>query len=329
VNTGFRAPTPGQENVTKVSTILVNGELSQSVQIPPTNPIAVALGGAALTPEESVNYSVGFVWDISDRLSLTTDYFWINLDDRIAFTGTIDITTTPIDPSLNCPGAKGNPNGNLALCLQELGVPGAADLSSVTFYTNDFETTTQGVDVVMSWDTDWGSAGAGTLTAALNWTETTVDSAGQEVSRDKVVDLENQNPEIRGVFTYNHSINNWRFLARASFYDDWVNSQIGDGDTTARGPDGTGYRIDCTIGSDDCYDGSWIFDVEAAYTFADRFTVAVGADNVFDEEGAFDHANLNADGSIGAIGSGNAFADTTPWGIDGGFWYVRLTGNFD
>ena len=327
-NTGFRAPTPGQENVTKVSTIIVGGSLLQSGTIPPTNPIAQFLGGSALQPEESVNYSVGFVWDITDNLSLTTDYFWINLDDRIAFTGSIDIRGEPVPDGVDCPNARANPVGNLALCLQEIGVPGAADLSSVTFYTNDFETTTQGVDVVVSWDSDWGSAGTGSLTGALNWTETEVDSAGEEVDRNKVVDLENLNPEIRGAFTYYHYLNDFRFLLRASYYDDWVNSQLGDGDPTDRGADGAGYTIDCRIGFDDCYDGSWIFDVEAAYTFADRYTVAIGAENVFDEEGAFDKQNLNPDGSIGEIGQGNAFTDTTPWGIDGGFWYVRLMADF-
>ena len=326
-NTGFRAPTPGQENVTKVSTILVNGELAQSGQIPPTNPIAMVLGGSTLGPEEAVNYSVGFVWDVNDQLSVTADYFWINLDDRIAFTGTIDITDEPIRPDLDCPEAKTNPNGNLALCLQELGVPGAADLTSVTFYTNDFETTTQGIDVVASYGMEWGGAGSGALTAAWNWTETEVDSAGNEVSRDKVVDLENQNPEHRGVFTYNHYLDNFRFLVRASFFDDWVNSQsnLGD-DPTPRGPDGTGYTINCAPPgfNDHCYDGSWIFDIEAAYTFADNFTVAVGADNVFDEEGREDLFN-----AAGIIDSGNLYTDTTPWGIDGGFWYVRLSADFD
>ena len=327
-STGFRAPTPGQENVTKVSTILVGGSLLQSGQIPPTNPIAQFLGGTSLEPEEAVNYSVGFVWDVRDNLSVTADYFLINLDDRIAFTGSIDIRGEPVPAGVDCPNAAANPNGNLALCLQEIGVPGAADLSSVTFYTNDFETTTQGVDLVVSWDTEWGSAGTGNLTAAWNWTQTEVDSAGNEVQRPKVVDLENQNPENRGVFTYNHYLDNFRFLVRASFYDDWVNSQDW-GDTTDRGPDGTGYTIDCTIGRDDCYDGDWIVDLEAAYTFADNFTVAVGADNVFDEAGRFDPANLNPDGTLGTVFSGNAYSDTTPWGIDGGFWYVRLSAQFE
>ena len=54
-------------------------------------------------------------------------------------------------------------------------------LSSVAFYTNDFETTTQGVDLVATYNTDFGTMGTGSLTAAWNWTETEVDDAGQEV----------------------------------------------------------------------------------------------------------------------------------------------------
>ncbi len=104
---------------------------------------------------------------------------------------------------------------SLAVCLQEIGVPGAADLASVSFYTNDFETTATGFDLVATLDTDWGDAGNGTLVAAWNYTETEVDNAGQEVSRNRVVDLENFNPQHRGVFTYNHFINDFRFLVRA------------------------------------------------------------------------------------------------------------------
>ncbi len=331
-NTGFRAPTPGQENVTKVSTILIQGELSQSGQIPPTNPIAQFLGGKQLTPEESDNFSFGVVWDVTDRLSITADYFNINVDDRIAFTGTIDITGEPVPAAgsipggRDCPNARVNPFGNLALCLQELGVPGAADLSSVSFYTNDFETTVQGIDLVATLSLDWGNAGSGDLTLLWNWTEQEVDSAGSEVDRNKVVDLENMNPEHRGVLTYHHFVGDWRFLARASYYDDWVNSQWGSSDPTPRGADGTGYMLSCAgpAFNDHCYSGETIVDLEAAYTFADKYTIAVGANNVFDEFGADDLSNAD-----GTIGSGNLYTDTTPWGIEGGFWYVRLRADFE
>ena len=323
-NTGFRAPTPGQENVTKVSTITIDGELQQRGQIPPSNPIAVFLGGEALEPEESTNFSLGFVWDVTPDINVTVDYFNINIDDRISQTGSIVIGGLPVPAGVNCPGARANPAGNLALCLQELGVPGAADLNSVSFYTNDFETTTTGVDLVGTWNLDWGDMGTGSLVAAWNWTETEVDNAGSEVSRNRVVDLEEFNPHNRGVFTYNHFYNNFRFLARLSVYDDWVNSSW-SGDPTARGAKGTGFTIDCGRGlfRDNCYDGENIFDVEVAYTFNENYTVIVGANNVFDEEGAIDIDNLD-----GTIGSGNTFDGSTPWGIEGAFYYAKIRVNF-
>ncbi|MEX2496846.1 MAG: TonB-dependent receptor [Woeseia sp.] len=333
-SSGFRAPTPGQSNVTKVSTITVQGELQQQGQIPPTNPIAQFLGGEQLQPEDATNFSAGLVWDVSDSLNLTLDYFRIDLDDRIAATGTINIAGEPVPAGVDCPNAAANPNGNLALCLQELGVPGASTLSSVSFYTNDFETSTQGVDLVATWDRDWGRAGTGSLVAAVNWTDTEVEDAGEEVSRNRVLDLENYNPSTRGIFTYNHYLNDWRFLVRASYYDDWI---VGNwsGDPTPRGADGTGYTIDCAsrpnsgpsggvVFNDLCYPDHWIFDVEAAYDVTDNWTAVVGVQNLFDEFGPVDKNNLD-----NTFGSGNTYATSVPFGFEGGFWYFRVRADFE
>ena len=321
-NTGFRAPTPGQENVTKLSTITVNGELQQRGQIPPTNPIAGYLGASQLKPEDATNFSAGFVWDVTSDFNVTLDYFNIELEDRIAATGTINIAGRPVPAGIACPGARANPVGNLALCLQELGVPGAADLSSVSFYTNDFATTTEGIDLVGTYNVDLGDMGNGTLVAAWNWTETTVDNAGSEVNRNRVVGLENQNPANRGVFTYNHFINDFRFLARLRTYDDWIDSNW-SGDTTDRGVNGTNYTINCGFNTDNCYSGKNVVDLEAAYTWNDNYTFVVGANNAFDEEGALDQTNLD-----GTIGSGNLYTGSTPWGMEGAFYYARVRVDF-
>ncbi len=323
-NTGFRAPTPGQENVTKVSTTTIDGELQQRGQIPPGNPIAQFLGAEPLEPEESTNFSAGFVWDITNDINVTLDYFDIDLEDRISQTGSIVIGDRPVLSNLNCPNAQANPVGNLARCLQELGVPGAADLNSVSFYTNDFETNTTGIDLVGTWDLDWGDYGSGSLIAAWNWTETEVENAGSEVSRNRVVELENYNPENRGVFTYNHFVSDFRFLVRARYYDDWTEGDW-SGDPTDRGPLGTNYMLDCSFGlyRDNCYSGDTLFDVEAAYTFNENYSIIIGANNVFDEEGAIDIDNLD-----GTIGSGNTYAGSTPWGIEGAFYYARFRVDF-
>jgi iron complex outermembrane recepter protein len=333
-STGFRAPTPGQSNVTKVSTITVDGELQQQGQIPPTNPIAIFLGAEPLGPEEAVNFSAGVVWDVSDTLSLSADFFKIDLEDRIAATGTIDIADQPVPAGVDCPNAAANPNGNMALCLQELGVPGASTLSSVSFYTNDFETSTHGIDIVATYNTDFGNAGNGSLTAAWNWTETEVEDAGEEVSRNRVVDLEHYNPSNRGIFTYNHFLGDFRFLVRASYYDEWISSGFSD-DPTDRGEDGTGYTLDCAptpntgpsggeLYNDVCYPDHWIVDVEAEWRFTDNWAAIIGAQNVLDEYPPVDKYNLD-----NTVDSGNTYETSSPFGFEGGFWYLRLRADFE
>ena len=315
-STGFRAPTPGQSNVTKVSTVTVDGELQQRGQIPPTNPIAQLLGAEPLKEEEATNFTVGAAWDMTDNLTVTLDYFNIQLEDRISQTGTIDITTTLAPNGVGCDGLF------IPDCAAQLGFASAADLSAVSFFTNDFETTTQGIDLVGTYVQEWGDAGITNFSLAWNWTDTEVDDAGEEVSRNRVVDLENFNPEHRIVFTANHIVGDWRFLFRMNWYDDWtVGDYSGDPDYVSGG---TNYTIDCN--NDDCYDGEFVFDLEAAYTFNERYTVVVGGQNVFDQDGA-DDANNSAPSGF-SNNSGQEFAQSTPWGINGGFWYVRFRADF-
>ena len=331
-STGFRAPTPGQDNVTKVSTRTIDGELQQSGQIPASNAIAQALGAEVLEPESAENISIGGVWNVTEDLTITADWFQITMEDRIGLTGLQDITALNASDAqfndINCPDAK-TAGSSLGACLQELGVPGAADLAQVQFYTNDFATTTTGFDIVASWDVDFGEMGDGNFAAAWNHTETEVDNAGNEVSRNKVVDLENYNPHDRATFTYNHFVGDWRLLARVSYYGDWVEAGFSD-DPTARGANGTNYTIGCVnddasgVNEDNCYSGTSILDLEAAYTFSDNYSITVGASNALNEDAPLDIDNHDNTYS----GSGNIFTGTSPWGFDGAFYYVRLRATF-
>jgi iron complex outermembrane receptor protein len=336
-STGFRAPTPGQSNVTKVSTLTIEGELIQNGQIPPTNPIATSLGAQPLEPEDATNFTAGVVFDLTDSISVTLDYFNIQLEDRIAQTGNIDISAEPALTDGSCPVTAAG-GGSLSQCLQESGVPGAADLTSIRFFTNDFETTTQGVEAVATWALDWGGAGSGDLTVAWSWTDTEVDKVGEEVSRNRIHDLENETPEHRGIFTYNHYIGDLRLMARAQYYGEWANGAY-SGDPTFVGPGpGEGriapvYTQECQgtdLGgglidyNDLCYDGEWIFDIEAGYTFNDTWSIIAGVNNLFDEFGP-----LNKENADGTIGDGAKYEGTTPFGYDGGFWYFRLRADFE
>ena len=136
-STGFRAPTPGQSNASNVTTQFDGdlGELVNQGTIPPTNPVAVLRGGEALEPEESQSYSVGAILE-HGAFTLTADYYSIEVDDRIAVSQ--DFTLTPEEVA----------------ALVASGVTSAANLQSFRFFTNDFDTSTKGVDIVATWDAD-------------------------------------------------------------------------------------------------------------------------------------------------------------------------------
>ena len=63
LGTGFRAPTPGQQNAFNVSTqyVLALDDLVNNGTIPSTSAVARLRGGRPLSPERSVNLSVGAV----------------------------------------------------------------------------------------------------------------------------------------------------------------------------------------------------------------------------------------------------------------------------
>ena len=58
LGTGFRAPTPGQQGTTNVSTRLPNGFPVATGLFPAGGPIAQALGATPLEPETSTQYTI-------------------------------------------------------------------------------------------------------------------------------------------------------------------------------------------------------------------------------------------------------------------------------
>ena len=73
VSTGFRAPTPGQANVSQVTTAFIDGELRDTATLPPALLDGLFPGAEPLQPEESENASLGLVWNSGDWL-VTADW---------------------------------------------------------------------------------------------------------------------------------------------------------------------------------------------------------------------------------------------------------------
>jgi iron complex outermembrane receptor protein len=74
------------------------------------------------------------------------------------------------------------------------------------------------------------------------------------------------------------------------------------------------------------FDAKIVADLEASYQINDRFNVAAGVQNAFDEYPDKDRRSL--DPVYGLPGNGNQYIDASPFGYNGGFWYTRVTATF-
>jgi iron complex outermembrane receptor protein len=286
LSTGFRAPTPGQANVEQVTTAFIDGELRDTATLAPTNPIAAFYGAEPLTPEESTNASFGLVWD-TGSWQFTADWYRIEVEDRIARSA--DFTVTDADRA----------------ALVAAGNPEAASISRVGFFVNDFDTTTTGLDLVASVGTDH-FGGDTTYAFALNWNDTEVDSFTPGIiSAARVKKLEDSLPRTKGYFTINHQRDIWHLNARLSYYGSFYEDHL-DSDV-----------ISAADGGLPIYEGSaFIVDLETGWKFDSGLFVNLGAQNVFDE--------VPDDNPWGAAVAGAAYPVHTPYGFNGGFYYVRV-----
>jgi len=315
-STGFHAPTAGQANVINITTAFVGGVLSDVGTIPIStgagqfiNDQRVGRGEDPFTlgPEESQNLSLGFATNFGP-LSLTVDYFNISLDGRIATTSQLDfqqelrnfaddnmIDVTDID----------NTNGILlaldsANLLDINDFAGAEDLASFVVFTNNFDTRTQGIDVVASYPFDLG-VGNSSFTAAANWTDTEVTDSGVfvDIGELRTRSLEENIPSFKGNATFNHEQGDWRGLLRANFHSGYFEDYLGT----------NGIPID--LG------GEVNFDAEITYSFLEGAEISVGAANILNNT----PDELEDLGVAGVVGG--EFPSTAPFGFNGGQWYVR------
>ena len=134
VSSGFRAPTPGQQNGFNISSWFdpTVGDLINNAVIPSISPAARLRGGLPLGPEQSVNYTAGTVFD-TGSFTLTADYFRIDVSDRIGITSNFYLTDTEIAD------------------LVAGGFDAAESVRNFRFFTNAFDTSSQGVDVVTTY----------------------------------------------------------------------------------------------------------------------------------------------------------------------------------
>ncbi len=295
VGTGFRAPTPGQQGTTNVSTRLPEGLPVATGLFPAGGAIAQALGAELLKPEKSTNYTIGLTGDLAG-FKVTLDAYQIEIQDRMRATTEQPVST---DPSAGAAYANYQ-------ALLGAGVPGAATIGAVFFFQNAYDTTTSGVDLVVTKALDWsGNIGTTNLTGSLNYNKTELDELKIPglLDAEAIFDLENGPPEWRGALTANHEIGPFTIMGRANIFGPYKNAEGNPGP-----------------GSIQEFETEVLFDLELGWNVTDSTVIAFGARNLFDEYPDIDRLREEC---CGAIYRSDSVVD---W--QGGYYYVRAKHDF-
>ncbi len=309
VGTGFHAPSPGQSNDQILTTNFVAGNQVQTGTYANSSPIAQYYGARTLGPEKSYNYGAGFVVKPLRALTVTVDGYSIYVKNRIGITQNFTVTAADIaaQPALLSVGQGG----------------------AVNYFTNGFNSVTQGIDVVGSYRMGLLEPGDLNLTLAYNFNRSRVTSVdkitarGQTVnilSDAQIVDVAHLAPAHRVVLTGNFTHDRFSVLARVNYYSSWVDAVDYPIVNAAGYPIGQVFKDKATADLDVGYDvtkfltlsvgGTDIFN-----TKPDRIAHVEGVNNIYPS------TNSLSDGQVYPRSGG-------PFGINGGFWYVRAKVKF-
>ena len=231
---------------------------------------------------------MGIVGELDNGLFITVDYFNIELEDRISTTSGLTLSAADID------------------ALLAAGVTDASSFGEVSFFTNDFTTTTEGVDIVANYSVPM-LGGDTQFSLAYNWTNTEVDSVKffsidgelrKNISDSRIRMIEDNLPPVRYNLTSTHTNGNWRIMGRVNYYGSIFEDHLDSALPIEK------------VGSE------FTVDLELGYAFNDNVTVMVGAKNAFDTT---PDENQLYDTEV----AGSLYPTTSPIGINGGFYYLR------
>jgi len=298
-STGFRAPSLAQQSFTSIATVFVDGIPTETGTFRPDSDVARALGSPGLEEEESISFSGGFVLTPVDGLNITTDFFYIEIDDRIV-----------LSENLSGPG------------IEELLMGTGANRAR--FFFNGIDSETKGIDVVASYDFSLNDYGRLTLNSGFNYTE------------NEVTDVIAPPPQLAEIGVTEDNL--FARLEQKRFKDGAPKTKFNFGGTWYFGPlrfnalfNRFGETIDpsSSAENDETLDAKWITDLELSYQANDFLSLAVGANNVFDVFPDTTVENNNEAGqSTTTFDRIFPFSGFSPFGFNGRFLYGRVAVSF-
>ena len=209
-------------------------------------------GNRDLDPEESRNWTVGFVWSPTEDLSLMTDYYDVEIDNQIYMSNAQRVLDEEL--RLRQAGATGNVVGNVTRTRE-----GRTRLVRVQ-KENLWQVETSGIDVEAGYSFSAGRFGDLSTTArwthVIEYVETTDEGQFDWAGKYSA-------PQDRVRLTFNWSLGDYS----ATVVGNYVSDQDGL-------PDDPALEMDSFT--------TW--DVQLAYSTPWNGQITLGARNVFDED---------------------------------------------
>ncbi|WP_020400837.1 TonB-dependent receptor [Kordiimonas gwangyangensis] len=310
-STGFRAPALAQRAFSSVITNTTSEGLLQTLIAPEGHGLPRTYGVDKLRHETSTNLSLGAVWEADEGVLVTLDAYRITIADRIV-----------LGPTLLLPE----------------GVSFGA-IEAGSFFSNAIDTETWGVDLVACVKTDF-AGGVLDLSTSLSWNRTRI----QEVNAPngipsqvffplaERVNVEKGQPRFRANATADYHRGPFGALIRANFYGNTESAYY-----TAQGngiPPHLAYDVYGLDRSPTTSAGSAVIvDMEVSYDVTENVMFAIGANNILntypDKLPNNALARWISEGrQQGAFGNFVYPWVAMPWGINGGYYYARVTVRF-
>ena len=320
VSTGFRAPTLQEEfyEGINVSPSFIQG------QLPPNSSAAAIAGFHNLKPETSHNYSIGLVAHPIDRMTLSADFYEIDISKRIVGSGFLL-------------GVQGATTVSPAI-LQALAATGTntagVTYAGIQLFTNGVTTQTRGAEFVATYSSDFGDMGHVDWSAGFNYNKTTIEKIAPLPAVDTFVNanivqnallspsatsaLTDATPRYKIVLAGYWTKAKWAVNLREEIYgpvSQWLS------------PNGSGAGANAV----DVKEGvTAVTDLDISYKVDSHIKLQAGANNLFDQKPAT-VPNYTSGGHSAPVDGNNVFGEPiqfSPIGINGGYYYGRVTYSF-
>ena len=293
-SSGFRAPSLSQSYYTSTTTGRSGDELFQTGTFAVDDPVAVALGAVDLDAEESTHFTLGFVYQPASELSFSADYFYTEIDDRIMLTGNIKETVSP----------------EVKEILNDNGVARAR------YFSNAISTKTEGIDLRLNYKYQFKNRSIiktglsyhynNTDVTGINTAPSILGADGQSLLVDDVtiVTLEDGQPKESIKLYTQYLYKNYTIVVNVNKFGSYK-SVFGNNI----------YNFDST----------WTTDLDLSYQLNNKFNIAIGAQNLFDEyPDKWDEKVSSIAGPDEIV----QYSQYSPFGYNGAFYYVRLGFSF-